>query len=216
MAVNSALIGATTGMSGLLVNAMPPTLAATPLNVVLFGPPGAGKGTQADRFCARHGVPKISTGEILRQAIHDCSPLGEQVRERLARGKLIDDGRMIDVVRERLDQPDTAAGFVLDGFPRTVAQARALDRLMGGRGPLVVIALDVKPEILARRLSSRGRSDDEDAVVLERMKIYARDTAPVLDYYRQQGVMVLLDGDRSLDAVTEAINSAVLRARQTE
>ena len=188
--------------------------APSALNVVFFGPPGAGKGTQADRFCARHGIPKISTGEILRSAVQEGSALGVLVEETLRTGALVSDALMIDVVRERLDRPDTAAGFVLDGFPRTVAQAEALDAMMAGRGPLAVIALEVSPEVLVRRLSTRGRSDDEDGVILERLRIYVSDTAPVLDYYRRRRMIAVRDGDQSADAVAASIEAITSRAHQ--
>src|SRR5215216_4041539 len=120
-----------------------PAIAARPLNIVLFGPPGAGKGTQADRFSVQYGIPKISTGEILRKAIQDGTELGAAVGETLRRGALVNDALMIDVVRVRPESQDTAGGFLLDGFPRTVRQARALDAMMEERGGVVVIALHV-------------------------------------------------------------------------
>jgi adenylate kinase len=104
-------------------------------NLVMIGPPGAGKGTQADRVCRAYGIPKISTGDILREAVHDGTSLGRQVKETIATGSLVSDEIMIGVVRERLGRPDARRGFILDGFPRTVAQAKALDKMIDGRGP---------------------------------------------------------------------------------
>jgi len=184
----------------------------SPLNLVLFGPPGAGKGTQADRFAARYGIPKISTGEILRRAVHDGTELGALVAEKLGRGALVDDELMIRVVRERLDEEDARDGFILDGFPRTVPQAEALDLLLADRGRATVIALHVMADELVDRLSARGRSDDKQRVIRERLGIYARDTAPVLDYYNRLGQVTIIDGHHSPDLVFESIEAAITRA----
>jgi adenylate kinase len=126
-----------------------------PLNIVMIGPPGAGKGTQAERLCRSYGIPKISTGEILRDAVNEGTPLGRQVGETIAAGRLVSDTIMIRVVEERLTKPDVAAGYVLDGFPRTVAQAQALDEMMDGRGSVIPIVLTVPEAELVRRLSQR-------------------------------------------------------------
>ncbi|MEO5742929.1 MAG: adenylate kinase [Vicinamibacterales bacterium] len=180
-----------------------------PLNLVFFGPPGAGKGTQADRFAARHHIPKISTGDMLRKAIHDGTRVGVIVRETLQRGALVSDDLMISIVAERLEQADTGKGFVLDGFPRTIPQAAALDALLVDRGGLSVVALVVHADEVIRRLSGRGREDDEAFVIRERLSVYARETEPVLEYYRRRNVVTILDGNRPLDEVTEAIEEAV-------
>lgn len=182
-----------------------------PLNVVFFGPPGAGKGTQADRFAKRHHLPKISTGDILRQAIEDRTELGMLVANTLLRGSLVSDDLMIQVVRQRLEQPATADGFVLDGFPRTIEQAAALDALVADRGRVIVIALVVHADEVVRRLSRRGREDDDEWVIKERLAVYSRETAPVLEYYRRRGVVTILDGNRPLDEVTDAIEDVVAR-----
>jgi adenylate kinase len=181
------------------------------LNIVFFGPPGAGKGTQADRFSRRYNIPKISTGEMLRRAVQEGTPIGALVKERLHRGELVDDDMMIEVVRNRLEQPDTVNGFVLDGFPRTVSQARALDALVPNR---VIVALEVDADTLVRRLSTRGRADDDQRVIWERLKIYASDTKPVLDYYRRHGMIAVINGDRTPDAVSSAIEAAIVRCSE--
>ena len=180
-----------------------------PLNLVLFGPPGAGKGTQADRLALRLNVPKVSTGDMLRKAVHDCSRVGALVHETLQRGRLVGDDLMISLVGERLEQPDTAKGCVLDGFPRTIPQAAALDALLADRGRVMVIALVVHSDEVVRRLSQRGRDDDEAFVIRERLAIYAKDTEPVLEYYRRRASVTILDGNQQMDVVTDAIEAAV-------
>ena len=194
----------------------PTALRSVPLNVVLFGPPGAGKGTQADKFAARHGIPKISTGEILRRAVRDGTELGGLVGETLQRGALVGDDLVIPVVRERLAQPDTANGFVLDGFPRTIEQAVELDSLMTGRGPVIVVALAVHTDEVIRRLSTRGREDDDARVIRDRLEIYTNATEPVLEYYRRRKRVTFLDGNRPLQKVTDELEAAVARAIERE
>ena len=124
-------------------------------NLVMIGPPGAGKGTQAERICRAYGIPRISTGDILREAVHDRTSLGRQVKETIASGSLVSDEIMIGVVRERLGRPDARRGFILDGFPRTVAQAKALDEMIDGRGPIIAIVMSVPEPELVRRLGVR-------------------------------------------------------------
>src|SRR2546430_2088179 len=125
------------------------------LNLVMLGPPGAGKGTQAERLARVRGIPKISTGDILREAVATGTAIGRRAQAIMARGELVSDDVMIDIVQDRLNRPDARNGFVLDGFPRTVAQAEALDTMVVGRGPLIVVDIVVAPAELARRLSSR-------------------------------------------------------------
>src|SRR5215210_7974847 len=121
----------------------------------MLGPPGAGKGTQSERFARTHGLPKIATGDILREAVKVGTPMGQAAAAAMDAGKLVGDEVMIGIVGDRLEQPDTRTGFVLDGFPRTVPQATALDRIMEGRGPLVVIDIVVPEDVLLRRLAAR-------------------------------------------------------------
>ena len=184
-------------------------MKSLPLNVVLFGPPGAGKGTQADRFAARHVVPKISTGDMLRRAIANGTEVGLAVKDTLQRGALVSDDLMIQLVSQRLGEPDTAAGFVLDGFPRTIEQAVALDGMTAGRGPLVVFALVVHADEVVRRLARRGRDDDDEWIIRERLQVYTDSTEPVLEYFRRRKTLTILDGNRPPDEVTREIESAV-------
>jgi len=190
------------------------TAVEGPLNFVLFGPPGAGKGTQADSFARRHNLPKLSTGDMLRTAIREGSRVGELVRDTLQRGALVGDDVMIPLIGERLEQRDTANGFVLDGFPRTIPQAAALDALLVDRGRVIVVALVVHVDEVIRRLAGRGREDDEAYVIRERLAVYSRETEPVLEYYRRRGTVTILDGNRPVDAVSDAIEAAVTARRR--
>src|ERR687885_2553534 len=131
-----------------------------PLNLIMLGPPGAGKGTQAERFARTRGILKISTGDILRDAVHTGTEIGLRAKAIMDRGELVNDDVMIGIVKERLERPDTAPGFVLDGFPRTVAQASALDTMIDGRGPLIVVDIVVPEAELVRRLGSRLICED--------------------------------------------------------
>lgn len=210
----------------------PPGVA---LNVVMLGPPGAGKGTQAERFAERRQLPRISTGDILREAVAAGTELGRVAKATMDAGNLVGDEVMIGIIRERLSRDDARPGFVLDGFPRTVAQAAALDVLMDGRGPLVVVDIVVPEEVLVRRLAARRicgacgvnalvewtttcgrcggalvqRSDDDEAVVRERLKVYHRQTKPLVDYYSARPTFRAVDGNRPPDVVTAAIIDAV-------
>jgi len=206
---------------------------AMALNLVMLGPPGAGKGTQAERFAQSHGVPKISTGDILREAVADESALGRAAKEVMDAGRLVGDEIMVAIVRERLGRADAKAGFVLDGFPRTVPQAVALDEMLGAR-PLVVVDIVVPEETLVRRLASRRmcevcghsalpeeqgcsecggalvvRVDDSAGVVLERLRVYTEQTAPIVEFYRGRPNFRAIDGTRTPEEVQDAICEAV-------
>jgi adenylate kinase len=206
------------------------------LNVIMMGPPGAGKGTQADRFARERGLPKISTGDMLREGIKEQNPVALEAKQLMDRGELVDDATIIAIVRDRLARADTRPGFVLDGFPRTVGQAVALDRLMEERaqGPLVVIDVVVPEEELVRRLGSRRicgrcgtnaeagkaacvkcsgelvvRADDDCQVVLERLKIYERATRPVLEYYRTRPTFRAVNGAQAQEQVARDVDRMI-------
>jgi adenylate kinase len=207
-------------------------------HVVLIGPPGSGKGTQAGRLAKRYRIPHISTGDILRQAVRDRTPLGRKVGEIMARGALVDDTLMSELVRERLARPDAASGFILDGFPRTVHQARALDEIVR-RAPLIVALIEVSAEAIVQRLSNRRvckscgmtqsvsdedgqgescpycggalirREDDDPATVRHRLATYASSAEPVIAHYRAQPGFVAIDGLRPPDQVSTALAQAI-------
>jgi adenylate kinase len=240
------------------------------LNLIMLGPPGAGKGTQAERVARGRGIPRISTGDILREAVHAGTDIGVRAAEIMARGKLISDDVMIGIVRDRLEQPDALAGFVLDGFPRTVAQATALDQIMDARDPLIVVDIVVPEAELVRRLGSRmiceecgvnagafagveaaaaadtvvlpgaavgrampaesvaalraqpgplrcrrcggrlvQRNDDNDSVVLERLKVYHRQSEPLVEYYRDRPTFRSIDGAQGADDVAADLAAAL-------
>ncbi len=177
------------------------------VNIVIFGPPGAGKGTQAQKIAQAYGITHIATGDIFRREIRSGSSLGEQIKALVESGRLVPDELTVEVLRSALEQQPTAAGFLFDGFPRTNAQAEALDRLLASMGKKVdvVIALDVPQEELVKRLLQRarqqGRADDNEAVIRRRFEEYQRKTAPVQDYYAQQGKLQHIPGVGTIDEV---------------
>jgi len=181
--------------------------------IVLLGAPGSGKGTQAERLGDALGVPAISTGELLRQAVAERSALGAKVEGVMAAGELVDDGLMSEVVAERLARPDARGGFLLDGFPRTPAQARALDGLLDGLGGTVqaVLLLEVPEVELVRRALGRQRADDTEEVIGERLRVYREKTEPLIGHYERRGLLIRVDGDRPMDEVTRAMLVALGR-----
>jgi adenylate kinase len=209
-----------------------------PINLVLIGPPGSGKGTQAVRLARRYAIPHISTGDILREAVQSNTELGRIARATMDAGELVGDDVMIGIVGERLERPDTRPGFVLDGFPRTVTQATALDTIMEGRGPLVIVDIAVPEDVLRRRLAARRicgscgvnalvewtttcgvcggslvtRTDDGDGIVRGRLKVYHRQTRPIVKFYSKRPTFRVIDGNQPPDAVTAAMDQAICQA----
>jgi adenylate kinase len=182
---------------------------------VLFGPPGAGKGTQARQLSERLAVPHVTSGELLRRAVEAGTPLGMSARPFIDRGKLVPDELVLQVVLDRLGQPDVQHGFILDGFPRTRAQAEALDATLDAKGRPIerVLELRVPAHQLLDRLTGRARlshrSDDRADVVANRLRIYGDQTAPLVDYYRARGLLVPIDGVGTVEAVAERIERAL-------
>ena len=186
-----------------------------PLNVLLLGPQGAGKGTQAKRISAEYGIPHIASGEILRAEMDAGTELGKRVKDIYDRGDLVSDDLMIELIRNRLEQPDTEAGFVLDGFPRTTVQAEALDSMFNdiGRNFSVAFALQIPDEVafdrLRRRADVEGRADDTDEAIQRRLDNYHRETEPLIEYYRTRGNLVTIHGNRSENEVFSEIQRAL-------
>jgi adenylate kinase len=175
--------------------------------VIILGPPGAGKGTQAIRIAEDAEIPHIATGDIIRAMKDADSDLGRQLKAVYDRGDLVSDELMIELIRERVSQPDTEVGFVLDGFPRTLPQAEALDRLLDelDRPDTIVIHFVLPDEVAVERLHGRaleeGRSDDTADVIRHRLGVFHRQTEPVVEYYRTRGQLVGVDADRSVEEV---------------
>jgi len=175
--------------------------------VVLLGPPGAGKGTQGQVLCQHLGVPAISTGDMLREAVAGGTPLGNKVQGIMASGALVDDATMADVVRERLAKPDARRGYLLDGYPRTLPQAETLAGILrdAGEGLDAVLLVEVPEDELVRRTLLRGRGDDQEEVIRERLRVYREKTAPLIGYYRERGLLREIDGNRPIEDVTAAM-----------
>jgi adenylate kinase len=204
------------------------------VRLVMLGPPGAGKGTQAERIARVRGVPRVSTGDILRGTPLEETEAGRVARETMNAGRLVHDDLVIGIVRDRLREPDAARGFVLDGFPRTLVQAEALDDLLDHRMPLVVVDIEVPEETLVNRLGARRicsvcgtnagptdvtckkcggalvqRTDDDGSVIRERLRVYMRDTQVLVEFYRRRPSFRSVDGDQAPDLVAADIAAAI-------
>lgn len=197
------------------------------MKLILLGPPGSGKGTQAERLVARHGLVQLSTGDMLRAAVAAGTPVGLRAKDIMARGELVPDEVVIAIIADRIAQKDCAKGFILDGFPRTVPQAAALDRLLGDKGMKLdaVIELRVNEGILLQRVETRiaqmrargepVRADDNAESLAKRLDAYRSQTAPLVDYYAEKGSLMTVDGMMSIDEVSAAIARILSAAART-
>jgi adenylate kinase len=191
------------------------------MRLILLGPPGAGKGTQALRLVAKYGLLQLSTGEMLREAVKAGTPIGRQVKDIMAGGSLVPDTIVVDLVGQRIERPDARKGFILDGFPRTVPQAAALDRMLAnkGLGLDAVIELQVDEDALLKRIENRiaemrargepVRDDDNSEVLRQRLRAYRQQTAPLVAHYRQQNILRSVNGMAPIPDVTAAIDKAL-------
>jgi adenylate kinase len=185
------------------------------VNILLLGPQGSGKGTQAKRISAEYGIPHIATGDMLRAAMGAGTPLGVRVKPIYDAGELVPDHLMIELIRERLDQPDAREGFVLDGFPRTTAQADALDTMLREveRELRIVFELQISDQVCIERLLKRaaeeGRPDDTPEAIAKRLGLYHRETEPLVEHYRAQAILVGIHADASVNEVFAEIQQAL-------
>ena len=177
--------------------------------LLFIGPPGAGKGTQANLFCSKYGLDHLSTGDLLRDEVSSGSDLGIQAAEIMNKGELVSDELVLSIVEGRLD--NIKKGWLLDGFPRNVNQANALKNLLEKiNHPLeAVISIQIADDVLIKRLLSRGREDDNEEVIVNRLKVYREQTSPLIDLYSKQGLLVEIDGNADIDVVFSCIENAL-------
>lgn len=180
------------------------------MRIVLLGPPGSGKGTQAGFLCEEWKVPNISTGEMLREAVLCQTPIGLEAKKFMDRGDLIPDALMTWMVRERLLQNDCSGGFLLDGYPRTIHQAESLGDILREAGWVLdcVVSLEVSEDELTQRMMGRGRVDDSEEVIRTRLRVYRAETEPLIQYFRERGKLIEIDGTGNVEDITKRISSA--------
>lgn len=191
------------------------------MRLILLGPPGAGKGTQSQRLVKKHGIVQLSTGDMLRAAITAGTPIGQKAKDIMARGDLVPDDVVVGIISDRINEPDAGRGFVLDGFPRTVKQAEALDGLLDKMGLKLdgVVELKVDEGILLKRIAKRhadmqsrgeaARPDDNPEAFETRLGAYREQTAPLIDYYRRRGALRSVDGMAGVDDVSRSIDAVL-------
>ncbi len=179
--------------------------------IVFLGPPNSGKGTQAATLAKRLGIPAVSTGEMLRAAVDSGSDLGERVKAVMASGRLVDDTLISEVLEDRLSEADAREGYLLDGYPRTAPQAETLSRILARRGEKLdhVVLIDAPQDVLVERALKRGREDDQEDVIRERLEVYRVQTAPLVELYGARGLLRKIDGDRTIEEVGRSILTAI-------
>ncbi len=179
--------------------------------LIFLGPPGAGKGTQAQTLSSAYQIPHISTGEILRKATTEQTILGQKAKSYMDRGELVPDDLILDLIKERLAQPDSQKGWVLDGFPRNLTQAAFLEQLLANldRSPDFALNLTVPDEVLIARMLQRGRKDDNEDTIRRRLQVYREETAPVINFYQERGILKSVNGDRAMEEVTLSLQAII-------
>jgi len=179
--------------------------------LIFLGPPGAGKGTQAQMISENYHIPHVSTGDILRAAVAQETPLGKQAKDYMNRGELVPDTLILNLIQDRLSYEDTAAGWILDGFPRNVNQAAFLEELLAKleQHADCVLNLEVPDEVLVARLLERKRKDDNESTIRRRLEIYHQDTVPVIDFYQQRKTLKSIDGKQTMEEVSKQLNEVI-------
>ena len=179
--------------------------------LIFLGPPGAGKGTQAQILSENYKIPHVSTGDILRAAVARQTPLGKKAKDYMERGELVPDTLILGLIQDRLSYEDTANGWILDGFPRNVNQAAFLEELLTklNQNADCVLNLEVPDEVLVSRLLERKRRDDNEETIRRRLQVYHQDTVPVIDFYRQRETLKTIDGSRTMEEVTQLLGEAI-------
>jgi adenylate kinase len=179
--------------------------------LIFLGPPGAGKGTQAQLLSENHQIPHVSTGDILRGAVSNQTPLGKQAKDYMDRGELVPDDLILGLIQDRLSYEDTAKGWILDGFPRNVHQAAFLEALLNklNQNADCVLNLEVPDEVLVARLLERKRKDDNEETIRRRLEVYHQDTVPVIDFYQEKETLTTINGNQSMAEVSQSLNQAI-------